>query len=211
LVSYPVPHSIPSLLLCTSIICLSWIGCLCFEKLGCFIFFLYLGIWSTSFREGVYRLFSLGFALIWHFETSLFCYCFFNKVVLYSLAVYCGNWFLRMWFSIFAFLLLLIFSHLCFCLFDNMFMLSSLCLCLWVLVLSGLCIFVFGEGASLYWLPVSLFSASKLVFFFFMFVQIVLWSSFAFYVVLSSRFLGQIVRSNGFGLGNGCNSWYCGL
>jgi len=44
-------------------------------------------------------------------------------------------------------------------------MLSSLCLCLRVLILSGLCIFVFEEGASLYWLPVNLFSASKLDFF----------------------------------------------
>jgi hypothetical protein len=61
----------------------------------------------------------------------------------------------------------LFFPHLCFCLFDNMFILSSLCLCLRVLVLSGLCIFVFGEGASLYWLPVSLFSTSNLTFFFF--------------------------------------------
>jgi hypothetical protein len=60
----------------------------------------------------------------------------------------------------------LFFPHLCFCLFDNMFILSSLCLCLRVLVLSGLCIFVFGEGASLYWLPVSLFSTSNLTFFF---------------------------------------------
>jgi hypothetical protein len=37
LVSYPIPFSILSLLLFTSIICLSWIGCLCIEKLGCFI------------------------------------------------------------------------------------------------------------------------------------------------------------------------------
>jgi hypothetical protein len=120
-----------------------------------------------SFCERYIGFFFMGFALIWHFQTSLFCYCFFNQVVTYSLAVYCGNWFLECDSQFLPSFCCLFFPHLCFCLFDNMFILSSLCLCLRVLVLSGLCIFVFGEGASLYWLPVSLFSTSNLTFFFF--------------------------------------------
>jgi hypothetical protein len=97
-----------------------------------------------------------------------------------------------------------LFFPICASVYLTIFLCLALCVCAYEFWFFQDSVFLYLKRELLYIGYLSISSLQVSLIFFFMFVKTVLWFSFAFYVVLSSRFLGRIVRSDGFGLGIEC-------